>query len=318
MLFKPIDPAFVLSDTFKNWPLETKATFTVCAALGNYLTGEFHHATATIAYHADISLRAVQRSLKRIEAAQQITINGKPKKRSFVYNFAATVTAWLKEQKEKKRREAEDAAAEATGQQFLDLDATQELPAPSKATGESFKATGESLTDQSVNAINPPQIPAITDENQERHESCSLFLTTEEITTTEQIAVDAVDDKLIQQMVTKHSSEDVVVVLSAMGSMIQLNSNCFDNPSAYFRRCCENGWIPTNKSLQETEKRKERKARVREEQERSRQEHDEMKRKIAQEQNDPEVMARIKAVQEAFLGGMSTPSQSIEDQVAVN
>ncbi len=317
MLFKPIDPQFVLSDTFKNWPLETKATFTVCAALGNYFTGEFHHATATIANHANISGRAVRRSLRRMEAAEQLTINGQ-RKRSFVYNFAAAVTTWLKEQKEKKRREAEDAAAEADGQQTLDLTVTYRTGESDDRTRESHYRTGESVKEFDNSEEETPQTPAITDENQERHESCSLFLTTEERTTTEQIAADAVADKLVQQMVTKHSSEDVVVVLSAMGSMMKSDPDCFDNPSAYFRRCCENGWIPTNKSIQETEKRNERKARVREEQERSRQEHDEMKRRIAQEQNDPEVMARIKAVQAEFLNGMSTPSQSIKDQVAVN
>ena len=172
-------------------------------------------------------------------------ISGKPKKRSFVYNFAAAVTEWLTEKKEKKRREAdaERAADEKAGQQLLDLDATQES-----------EATGESLTDESVNPPDPPQTPVIPDENEEWQDSCFLFLTTEELTTTAQAAAEAVPDALIQQMVTKYGSEDVVVTLSAMGNMMEVNPDCFSNPPAYFRRCCENGWIPTNKDVQDREK----------------------------------------------------------------
>ncbi len=246
MLFKPIDPAFVLSDTFRNWPLETKATFTVCAALGNYLTGEFHHATATIANHANLSTRAVRRSLKRMEAADQLTING-TRKRSFIYNFAAAVTAWLREQKEKKYREVEATVAESDGQQTLDLTVTYR-------TGESVHRTGESVNESGIPGEIPPQTPVIPDENQGRHNPCSLFLTTEELTTTAQAAAEVVPDALVEQMVTRHGKEDVVVTLSAMRNMMQINPDCFSNPPAYFRRCCENGWIPTNKDIQDREK----------------------------------------------------------------
>jgi hypothetical protein len=254
MLFKVLDPAFVLSDTYRTWPLETKATFTVCVALGNYLTGEFHHATATIAYHADLSIRAVQRSLKRMEEAGQFTINGKPKKRSFVYNFAAAVTDWLTEKKRKEgRRAAEKAADEAAGQQLLDLENIQE----SEATGESFKATGESLTDESVNPPDPPQSPAVTDTNPDWQDPCSLFLTTEELTTTAHTAAEEIPEDLLELMISKHGSEKVVVTLGAMGNMLEASPDCFDNPSAYFRQCCDNGWVPTNKAVQDREKKRE-------------------------------------------------------------
>jgi hypothetical protein len=69
MLFKIIDPNFVLGDTYRNWPIETKVTYTVICALANYKTGEFYHSTLTIAYHANLCRRAVQRSLKRMADA---------------------------------------------------------------------------------------------------------------------------------------------------------------------------------------------------------------------------------------------------------
>jgi hypothetical protein len=74
MLFKIIDPKFVLSDTFKKWSLETKAVYTVICALANYKTGEFFHSTQTIANYADLCQRSVQRSLRKIEDAGIITL----------------------------------------------------------------------------------------------------------------------------------------------------------------------------------------------------------------------------------------------------
>jgi hypothetical protein len=93
MLFKVIDPNFVLSDTYRDWPIETKVTYTVICALANYKTGEFYHSTQIIAYHANLCRRAVQRSLKRMVGADIITLVEKRHGKSsrYRYNFPVMI-----------------------------------------------------------------------------------------------------------------------------------------------------------------------------------------------------------------------------------
>ena len=78
MLYKIIDPNFILSDTFREWPFETRITYIVTCALANNKTGEFYHSVETIAHYANVCRRAVQRSLRRMEDVGVITREERP------------------------------------------------------------------------------------------------------------------------------------------------------------------------------------------------------------------------------------------------
>ncbi len=104
---------------------------------------------------------------------------------------------------------------------------------------------------------------------------------------------------LIKAMISRHGSEVVVKVISGMEKKFAAGEE-IDNPGAYFRKCCLNGWEPSSKAIQEKEKLAERKAREKERQEKQDQDRQAMAAQIEEERNDPERMARVAAIQAEF------------------
>jgi len=93
MLFKVIDPSFVLSEAFRNWSPATCKVYTICVALANVQTGEFYHKSETIADYANLEESTVRKCLLRMAAAGVIKIAGSARKRYFRYPFAVVVSS---------------------------------------------------------------------------------------------------------------------------------------------------------------------------------------------------------------------------------
>ena len=168
--------------------------------------------------------------------------------------------------------------------------------------GNHYRASTESTTPEN------PQELAETQSSEEMAQSLLFFKQPVKLTTTGL----PVPKMLIKSMIQRYGSEVVVKVISGMEKKIAAGEN-IDNPGAYFRKCCLNGWEPSSKAIQEKEKRTEREAREKERQERQRQLHDEHSQRVAQEQADPDTMARIKAVQNSFWENTATATQEAAD-----
>ncbi len=110
-------------------------------------------------------------------------------------------------------------------------------------------------------------------------------------------------------MIARHGKVVVSKVISGMEKKIAAGES-IENPDAYFRSCCQNGWEPTSKNLQEKAKQAEREAREKERQERERQSRAELEERIRQEQADPEVMKRIAEAQAKFWDNLDSAPAS--------
>ena len=221
MMFAPLNVQFVKSETYRTWPLETKAVYGIIPALANTRTGLFFHTTKTIAHIANISPRAVRRSLRRIEKAGELTItNVAYQKRQYIYNFAALLTA----RKHQQVRTGESAVR--TGESAV-------------RTGESAVRTGESAPQQKK----MPQTPANQASTETPDAPNNRVLTTESITTT---ATDRIPPSLIGKMLMKYDKDFVRSVVVAFQDF----DGEVHNPGGYFVWCCKNGILPRSAAAQ--------------------------------------------------------------------
>lgn len=141
-------------------------------------------------------------------------------------------------------------------------------------------------TELTLSPEQPPKPP-----EQERQDPCSNTSLKQFKTTT-----DSIPKRVLRDMILNYGATVVVSVLSGMKKM----EGTIDNPAAYFRKCCLENWVPTNKKI-----RLEEAARVRlqiqnEAQEHQNRERDAHHRRIEAENDDPDVQDKIKRVQQQF------------------
>lgn len=123
----------------------------------------------------------------------------------------------------------------------------------------------------------------------ERQIPCSLntVLNTKKTTTD-------IPAELIKAMIAKHGAEPVVSIISAMEKIMKAKPGKIRNPGGYLRDCCENGWLPTDKIIQEKEQIEERWARRKKSQAKADLAERARRERIEEERKDPMVQARIK------------------------
>ena len=146
----------------------------------------------------------------------------------------------------------------------------------------------------------PPDSP-----DQERQDPCSNSLFKQFKTTTETIP-----KIVIKEMISEHGVSVVVDVISGMKKKAEAGEE-IENPGAYFRRCCTQGWVPTSKAIQEKEKRQQSQAREKELQTLKEEAQEILSKRIEHEQNDPEAQKRIKAAQANFWSNINADSEQI-------
>ena len=141
-------------------------------------------------------------------------------------------------------------------------------------------------------------------QNQERHDSCSNSLFKQYKTTT----AASIPKKVIKDMLTQHGERVVVEVISGMEKKAEAGEE-IENPGAYFRRCCGQGWVPTSTNIQEREKRAQGEAREKERKRQEQEVQESLSRRIEQEQNDPEAQKRIRAEQAKLWSNLNAESE---------
>jgi DNA-binding Lrp family transcriptional regulator len=236
MIFGRTNVAFLNSDTFRKWPLEAKAVYAIIPALANYQTGEFLHATKTIAHKVNLSPRAVRRSLRRIEAAGEITITDLAyRKRKYTYNFIARLRTGESAMRtgESALRTGESASSDKKSPQSPTTSASTTTPAPPNKnflTRGFLTTTGSGIHTGNTNGTTENESVVVVSSNSS--------------------AAHRISPSLIAEMAEVHGAAIVQKVVAAMQSM----DGEVENANAYFRRCCERGWIPTSKKAKEREK----------------------------------------------------------------
>lgn len=105
-------------------------------------------------------------------------------------------------------------------------------------------------------------------------------------------------------MILDYGATVVVSVLSGMKKM----EGSIDNPAAYFRKCCLENWVPTNKKIRDEEAARVRIKRRDELQEERDRETDAHHRRIEAENDDPDIQDRIKRVQQQFWANHNASS----------
>jgi hypothetical protein len=171
-----------------------------------------------------------------------------------------------------------------------------------EATISSLERQPLPLQDQLI--FSPDQPP--DSQNQERQDPCLNSLS-KQFKTTTGLPVPKI---LIKEMIRTHGASVVVKVISGMEKKAAAGEE-IENPGAYFRQCCQNGWEPTSKNIQEKEKRAEQEARAKERQTHEKEAQEAHLLHVQQEQSDPDVQKRIRAAQDDFWKNLDTfPDQA--------
>lgn len=130
----------------------------------------------------------------------------------------------------------------------------------------------------------PPEPP-----EPERQEPCLNSSLKQFKTTT-----DSIPKGVLRDMLLRYGATVVVSVLSGMKNM----EGEIANPAAYFRKCCQENWVPSNKKIRDEEAARVRIKRRDELQEERNRETDAHHRRIEAENDDPDVQDRIKRLQQ--------------------
>lgn len=145
--------------------------------------------------------------------------------------------------------------------------------------------------------LSPDQPPSPPE--QERQEPCLNSSLKQFKTTT-----DSIPRGVLRDMILDYGATVVVSVLSGMKKM----EGSIDNPAAYFRKCCLENWVPTNKKIRDEEAARVRIKRRDELQEERDRETDAHHRRIEAENDDPDIQDRIKRVQQQFWANHNASS----------
>lgn len=125
-----------------------------------------------------------------------------------------------------------------------------------------------------------------------------------------------IPEKLIKALIAKHGAEPVVLTISAMEKIMKAKPGKIKNPGGYLRDCCENGWTPTDKIIQEKEQVEERRERQRESQAKEDLAERARREQIRKDQNDPALQRKIKQMTMSFMNLKATPSQPDSEAVS--
>jgi len=104
-------------------------------------------------------------------------------------------------------------------------------------------------------------------------------------------AADRISSSLITKMISTFGEKRVRPVVVAMSSM---NGEVKD-ANAYFRVCCERGWIPTSSKARKKAQEQERRKAAQDRREEERLKREAKEEQFRRESEDPEAQARIKA-----------------------
>lgn len=135
----------------------------------------------------------------------------------------------------------------------------------------------------------PPPAPHTSP--QERQEPCSSNYSFKEETTTPL----PVPKSLIKLMIKEHGPDVVVRIIKGMEEI-----GGIENPGAYFRRCCEKGWIPTSKKARARMETTASDLRTKAAQEKRLKENDENFVLVMKQHDDPAIQAKIAKCQQDF------------------
>lgn len=108
---------------------------------------------------------------------------------------------------------------------------------------------------------------------------------------------------LIAAMTEQYGASIVQKVVVAMRSM----DGEVENANAYFRRCCQRGWIPTSSKAKKKAQDEERKKAAQDRREERRQEQERREEQFRRESQDPEVQARIKLEMDKIFALLEEP-----------
>jgi len=270
MIYKIIDPNFILSDTYREWPFETKVTYTVICAMANYKTGEFFHSIETIAYHANVCRRAVQRSLRRMEDAGVITKEERPGDTSlYKYTFPTNI-----------RKKDTDNSAVRSDSPVTPQPQGDDSPVMAGVTEQSFQGRPPSHpteqkdnTQTLIKSIFTGTIPSPNKQDLNKQ-----YLTT------------TYGDRLLSELIDRYGEEKVLenaVVVSKLEGV--------KNKGAYLRASLKKGYIPTNQRQKEREEAEQRRLSHEKMQQQRLAEWEQHIERVKCEANDPKVKARIRA-----------------------
>ena len=256
MLYKVIDPNFILSDIYREWPFETKVTYTVVCALANNRTGEFYHSIETIAHHANVCQRAVQRSLRRMEDAGVITRLERPGNTTlYKYNFPANI----------RKRDDSPAGGDS--------------PVGGGVTEQSSQGR---LHSHPTESYNDPQSLIESTFTGTIAEANKQDLNKEDLTT-------LYGDELITELISRYGEKKVIENAVAVLSLENV-----ENKGAYLRASLKGNYVPTNKRRKEEEA-KIRQLEYEKRMSEQLNEWKQHVERVKQEADDPEVQAKVRA-----------------------
>jgi hypothetical protein len=269
MLYKVIDPNFILSDTYREWPFETKTTYTIVCALANNKTGEFFHSIETIAHHANICKRAVQRSLRRMEDAGVITKIERPGDTSiYKYNFSTNI----------RKKDGDDSLV-SSDSPAIPQPQRDDPPVMGVVTDESSL---ERLPSHPIKSKNDPQTLIKSIFNGTIPFPNKQDLNKQDLTTT-------YSDKLLSELVSVYGKEKVFENAVAVSKLEGIK-----NKEAYLRSSLKGGYVPTNQKQKEKEESEQRHQEAEKRQKQKLTEWEQHIERVKQEENDPAIQARVR------------------------
>ncbi|MDQ1327166.1 MAG: hypothetical protein QG641_446 [Candidatus Poribacteria bacterium] len=259
MLYKVIDPNFILSDTYREWPFETKTTYTIICALANNKTGEFFHSIETIAHHANVCKRAVQRSLRRIEDVGVITKIERPGNTSiYKYNFSTNI----------RKKDRDDSLVRSDSPV---MGVVTEQSSPERLTGHPIESKNDPQAP--IKSIFTDTIPFPNKQDLNKHDLTTTY-----------------SDKLLSELISKYGKEKVFENAVAVSKLEGIK-----NKEAYLRSSLKGGYVPINQKQKEKEEAEQRRLEIEKRQKQKLIEWEQHIERVKQEENDPEVQARIRA-----------------------
>jgi hypothetical protein len=270
MLYKVIDPNFILSDTYRQWPFETKTTYTIICALANNKTGEFFHSIETIARHANVCKRAVQRSLRRMEDASVITKIERPGDTSiYKYNFSTNIR--------KKDRDDSPVRSDSTVIPQTQRDDSPvmgvviEQSSPERLPGHPIESKNNPQT--LITSMFTGMIPFPNKQDPNKQDLTTTY-----------------SNKLLSELVSKYGKEKVFENAVAVSKLEGIK-----NKGAYLRTSLKGGYVPTNQKQKEKEEAEQRRLEIEKRQKQELAEWEQHIERVKQEGNDPEVQTRVRA-----------------------
>jgi hypothetical protein len=151
-------------------------------------------------------------------------------------------------------------------------------------------------------SINFHLVPTPHAPGQERQDPCSSLNSSLKTTTAYDIP-----KMVLKDMINKHGINVVVEILNGMKRKKEVGEK-IENPGAYFRQCCKNGWVPDSKALQEKAASEKRFKFLILNQAAKDAQYEAMVKRLQEERDDPVIQTHIQNVQDEFWTKISGPT----------